>query len=107
MYFIVVLWEILIRFIGGKSVKNNGGESEVMSLGDMVIDLLVMNGMVLDDLSNMIGLSNERLVPFFMGSEEVTQDFAEKLAKVFGPSADFWLELDKNYHDSLKNVGTQ
>ncbi|CAM3207309.1 hypothetical protein HP548_02480 [Paenibacillus taichungensis] len=88
-------------------MKNEYLAPEVISLGDKVIELLSNNGMVLDDLSREIGLSNERLVPFFMGSEEVTQDFAEKLAKVFSPPADFWLELDKKYHESLKNVATQ
>lgn len=88
-------------------MKNECLAPELISLGDKIIELLSDKGMVLDDLSREIGLSNERLVPFFMGSEKVTQDFAEKLAKVFSPPADFWLELDKNYHDSLKNVGPQ
>ncbi|HBU83916.1 MAG TPA: hypothetical protein DEF35_20085 [Paenibacillus sp.] len=78
----------------------------MISLGDKVIELLSDNRIVLDELSREIGLSNERLVPFFMGNEEATQDIAEKLAKVFSPPADFWLEIDKNYHDSLKNVAT-
>ncbi|MEK4529923.1 hypothetical protein NST38_31460 [Paenibacillus sp. FSL H8-0104] len=62
---------------------------EVISLGDKVIELLSDNRIVLDDLSREIGLSNERLVPFCMGNQEVTHDLAEKFVKVFSPPADF------------------
>ncbi|MCZ1267699.1 MULTISPECIES: helix-turn-helix transcriptional regulator [Paenibacillus] len=74
-----------------------------ISLGDKIIEMLVDNGMVLDDLSRETGVSNESLVPFFMGEEELTQDFADQLAKVFSTSAEFWLELDRKYHTLSKD----
>jgi len=75
-------------------------------IGDTIIELMVDKGMVLDDLSKATGISNESLVPFFMGEEVVTQDFADRLALVFSPPSGFWIRLDRNYRETLERLGT-
>ncbi|KQY90947.1 hypothetical protein ASD24_24430 [Paenibacillus sp. Root52] len=73
---------------------------EQVLIGDVVITLLVQHGMVLDDLSMRTGMSNDDLVPFLMGEVEVTQEFADKLATILGPPAEYWIELDRGYRET-------
>lgn len=73
-------------------------------IGDTVIEHLADNGMNMDDLLAKTGYSNEKMIQYFYGKEPVSQDFADKLAKVFNPPAEFWLTLDQNYHDSIKRL---
>ncbi|MFX3643395.1 MAG: transcriptional regulator [Candidatus Pristimantibacillus sp.] len=71
-------------------------------IGDTLIAYLAYNDMKMDDLLDRTGYSNEKMIQYFYGKEPVSQDFAEKLAKVFNAPAEFWLTLDQNYHDSIK-----
>lgn len=73
-------------------------------IGDKVIELMVAKGMDLDDLSMKTGIANESLASFFMSKEPVTQYFADELAKVFSPLADYWINLDRAYRNKHKRV---
>ncbi|MCW3793812.1 hypothetical protein OM416_19655 [Paenibacillus sp. LS1] len=76
-------------------------------IGDTVIELLADNGMNMDDLIDKTGYSNEKMIQYFYGKEPVSQDFADKLAKVFTPPAEFWLTLDQNYHNTINRLSKQ
>lgn len=76
-------------------------------IGDTVIELLADNNMNMDDLSCETGYSNEIMVQYFYGKEPISRDFADRLAKVFSPAAEFWLALDQNYHDTINRLAIQ
>lgn len=81
--------------------SNEYRSSMPIPIGDTIIDFLVAFKMNFHDLSDKVGYSDEEMVDFFLGKSEVTQDFAEQLAKVFPPPANFWITLDRNYRNSL------
>lgn len=74
-------------------------------IGDTVIE--ADNGMDMDDLLDKTGYINEKMIQYFYGKEPVSQDFADKLAKVFTPPAEFWLTLDQNYHNTVNRLAIQ
>ncbi|KQY90951.1 hypothetical protein ASD24_24450 [Paenibacillus sp. Root52] len=85
-------------------MKNEYLAPIAIPIGDTVIELMVDKGIDMDALSRETGISCECLVPFFMGEEAVTQDFAERLANVFSPPADFWIRLDTKYRETLERL---
>ena len=56
-------------------------------------DYLVPLGMTVNRLAGMLGVSSARLNEIVTGKRGVTADTALRLARCFGTSAEFWLNL--------------
>lgn len=56
------------------------------------------------ELAERLECSTEYLENILSGHKKISPEFAEKLEKVFNVKASFWLNLDKNYWDSLQRL---
>ena len=57
--------------------------------------------MGLASLARTIGVPTNRISQIIAGKPNITADAALHLARYFGPSADFWMDLQKSYELDL------
>jgi addiction module HigA family antidote len=60
-------------------------------------DYLVPLGMSVNRLAGLLGISSARLNEIVTGKRGITADTALRLARCFGTSAEFWLNLQSLY----------
>lgn len=60
-------------------------------------DYLRPLGMTINELASGLGVSRKTLSKILNGRGAVTPDMALRLARAFNTTADFWLNLQKNY----------
>ena len=58
------------------------------------------------DLADEMGISNRKLTRIIKGQDSISHDLAEKLAKIFDTTTDFWIMLQLQYDQSEKERGT-
>lgn len=56
------------------------------------------------DAANSLGLTEAKLYCFLRGKEGLDQQLANKLAVMFGTSAAFWMNLQRNHDISSENI---
>lgn len=50
-----------------------------------------------------LNIAKEKYHNIVESKEKITKEFAEKLAKLFSTSTQYWINIDKNYNDWLTN----
>ena len=57
------------------------------------------------DLCNKTGYSKPDIVGILVGSDDITKEIAIKLEKALGhPPASFWMNLQKNYDETVERI---
>ncbi len=77
--------------------------------GETIRELMESRGISVSDLSEVMELTEEELNQLLDGdTEEAKAEITERTAKwlesMFGPSAGFWLGLERRYRENLKKV---
>jgi len=60
-------------------------------------DYLKPLSMTISELASILGISRKTLSKILNGRGAITPDMALRLSRAFNTSADFWLNLQKNY----------
>ncbi len=77
--------------------------------GETIRELMESRGISVSDLREVMEMTEEELNQLLDGdTEEAKAEITERTAKwlesMFGPSADFWLGLERRYREKLKTV---
>jgi addiction module HigA family antidote len=75
--------------------------SLVIHPGEHIADDLDVREMTAAELAAMMGVGAERVSRLVNGRTSVTGDTALRLAEAFGPSAEFWIRLQRDYDLAL------
>ncbi|MDD4989838.1 MAG: HigA family addiction module antitoxin [Candidatus Pacebacteria bacterium] len=74
--------------------------------GETLLDILASLNMSQVDLAERTGLTPKTINEIVKGKNPITPDTAIKLAAVFGTSATFWNNLERNYQEILTRLKT-
>jgi HTH-type transcriptional regulator / antitoxin HigA len=72
--------------------------------GEAVAEKLRSSGRPLDEFAFEMDLDEERVQRLFEGQLEITEYVAERLEKVFGVSASFWLTREAHYRRDMRRI---
>ncbi|MGM3304665.1 HigA family addiction module antitoxin [Anabaena sp. WFMT] len=65
--------------------------------GEILADELQELGMSASELARLIDVPKNRITEIINGKRSITADTALRLGQWFGTSAEFWMNLQKNY----------
>ena len=65
--------------------------------GDIIKKFMNMRNWSNLDLSKAMQLPMERIEKILTNKERMTKEIAECLSNIFGPSPEYWINLDKNF----------
>src|SRR3989304_2309061 len=71
--------------------------ARVVSPGQVIAKELEARGWTQRDLAVIMGRPYQAINEIIKGSKQITPDTARELAKAFGTSMDFWMNLEANY----------
>jgi HTH-type transcriptional regulator/antitoxin HigA len=77
----------------------------VSAPGDTIQDLLNERGMSKVELSELAGIPLALVDELLVGTAPITAAVAESLERVFGASAQFWLNREKHYRQGSAKRG--
>lgn len=69
----------------------------IVSPGDIIRDNLEALNWTQDDLANVMGMNPKSINELINNKSPITFESAKLLSKAFGPSPQFWINLDTNY----------
>lgn len=75
------------------------------SPGEVIQDELVVRGWTQEKLANIMNCSIQTINEIINAEKEITTEIAVELGVAFDTSADFWLNLEKDYHLWLEKRG--
>ena len=73
--------------------------------GETLLETLGIKGMSIDEFSDMSLLSSQELRGIVEGKTPITEYHAKIFEAILETPASFWINLEKNYRDSLKRLG--
>lgn len=76
--------------------------AEVFAPGEYIQEEIDERGWIREQLAWALGLSQVEVVELLKGRSRVTPEIAERLAKLFGTSAQMWLSLQAAYDRAKK-----
>ena len=76
-----------VKYFAGKSIPP----------GAIISQILIQKQMNLIEFSEKMNISQIEIKDILKGKKSITVDIATKLEKIFDMSADFWIEIEKNY----------
>lgn len=71
--------------------------ARIVSPGKIISNELEARGWTQRDLADVMGRPYQAINEIIKGSKQITPDTARELAKAFGTSMDFWMNLETNY----------
>lgn len=81
-------------------MKNEYVPNIVYPIGETIEEYLDFLNLSKDELATHLGISLEELKLIMNGEkEELSLDMAEKLSKILGSPAQFWINLNKQYSE--------
>ncbi len=72
--------------------------------GDTIKDILIEKNISIEELSKYLLFDLEFCNKLIRGENKINKDIAEKLSKYLGASKKFWLNREKQYRKSLKEL---
>lgn len=72
--------------------------------GETVADVLENRGMTRGELADKTGFSPAYIDAVIAAKEEISPDFADALERVFDVPKSFWMNLQANYNEELREV---
>ena len=75
--------------------------AEVFPPGEYIKDELETRGWSEADLAEMLACPPSDVAAILNGSRELTQDFAQRLAEIFGTSAEVWSSTEARFRRSV------
>jgi plasmid maintenance system antidote protein VapI len=73
--------------------------------GETLLETLGIKGMSIDEFSDLSLLSSQELRGIVEGKTTITEYHAKIFEAILETPASFWINLEKNYRDSLKRLG--
>ena len=73
--------------------------------GETIQAIISARGSSKAKLGSCLAMQDTELNSLLVGQLEISPNLAKRLAKVLGSTPRFWLERDKQYHESLKALG--
>lgn len=70
--------------------------------GATIADLLEMRGMTLSRLAKDLKMSRDVATQLLEGKVALTPELAERLERLLGPPAEYWMTHEMNYRESLR-----
>jgi len=84
-------------------IKNKSFRPDWISApGDTINEILKGRGITLSEFALQIDESFEKVKDLIQGRAEITLEKAQKLEKLFGASAEFWIAREQKYREELK-----
>ncbi len=74
--------------------------------GEILADEISELGISASDLARFLDVPKNRITEIINGNRGITADTALRLAQYFGTSAEFWMNLQKNYELRLAEQAT-
>lgn len=74
--------------------------------GEILADEISELGITASDLARFLDVPKNRITEIINGNRGITADTALRLAQYFGTSAEFWMNLQKNYELRLAEQAT-
>lgn len=75
--------------------------------GATIKDILEERGISINDFSQQTGLGHNSIQALFKGERPITTFLANRLEEMFGASAAFWMEREKQYREDKKRLEKQ
>ena len=72
--------------------------------GDTIVDILKERGILYTQLAACLGLSTAYVLELPDGHEAISHDVAVGLERCLGGSANFWLNREEQYRESLRRL---
>lgn len=72
--------------------------------GDTIQETLQEIGMSQAELAERLGRTPKYVIDLLKGNAHITSEIASGLEKILGPSAEFWLNLERSYQDELMEI---
>ena len=72
--------------------------------GYTIVELLEEKGMAPRSIMDSMGMSGCEFASLLWGMTEITEEIARKLESTLGPPVSFWLNLEMNYREELKQT---
>ena len=72
--------------------------------GETIKENMAFLGMNQEELAARLDISSKQLCKIIKGTAPITNNTALQLENVFGPKADFWLNLEANYQLNKKRL---
>ena len=73
--------------------------------GETILDILEERRLSTNDLAIQLNQTQDFVKGLIVGQERITLDVANQLAKVFGVSADFWVNREAKYRADSARLG--
>lgn len=70
--------------------------------GESISDFMELANLAKDDVSRMLGITNDEFNQLLIGEYPITVWMTPALVEIFGGSVSFWLNREKNYRRDLK-----
>ena len=72
--------------------------------GDTLRETLEIFGLTQTELAQRIGVPRKTITAIIHGTGPLTWEIASQLARLFGPPADFWNDLERRYRYDLAQL---
>ena len=79
----------------------------VVPPGETLGETLEIFGLNQTELAQHLGVTRKTITAIIHGKAPLTKEIASQLAKLFGPPAKFWNDLERNYRQGLTRLQEQ
>ncbi|QCX23734.1 helix-turn-helix transcriptional regulator [Companilactobacillus futsaii] len=81
-----------------------GKETIAIAPGATIYEQIVDRKITFSDFSQQIGMDKKDTEKLFTGKIKITPEIANKLTKILGIPTTFWLNMEAQYRDDLKQI---
>ena len=74
--------------------------------GDLIQEFLEVQGWSYRELASRLGIAPKYVEELLDGRSAITANTADRLEKVLGHKAEFWLRLEENYQKDLLRIAS-
>src|SRR5699024_12695621 len=89
---------------GGIRMFSYGKDTIAVAPGATIYEQIVDRKITISDFSQKIGMNKKDTEQLFTGKIEITPEIANKLTKILGILTTFWLNMEAEYRDDLKQI---
>ena len=87
--------------------ENTYNPNKAIHSGATLAEVLEASNMTQSELAERTGLTPKTISEILQGKNPITPETATKLSAVFGTSATFWNNLERNYQETLVRLKEQ
>lgn len=89
------------------STSTNYTPNWISSPGETISDILIERKISIDELKNLLDMSEFKITQLITGKLLINEYIAERLSNVLGASQSFWLEREKQYREALQHINME